>query len=213
MKPLVKVCGLTKPEQAVQLDALGLDFLGFVFAARSRRRVAPGLVAAIPRGRAKRVGVFAGMTADEVLAVLDQAGLDYAQLHDDQDPDFCRRVGPDRVIRTFWPQRHASRADLEAEIARFAHVCAFVLLDAGTAGGGHGKSLDFAFLSGLLSPRPWLLAGGLSPDNVAQAARLAAPDGFDLNSGVESAPGVKDPALVRLALERLNRPAPHRAQG
>lgn len=213
MKPLVKVCGLTSPEQAAALDALGVDFLGFIFAARSPRKVAPELVAAMARGRARRVGVFAGLAAPEVLAIMDRAGLDLAQLQDDQDPDFCRAVGPRRVVKVFWPQRFASRLELETEIARFADCCAYVLLDAGTSGGGHGRSLDFAVLSGLRSPRPWLLAGGLSPDNVAQAASLAAPDGFDLNSGVESAPGVKDVALVRLALERLGRPYSYQNQG
>lgn len=189
---LVKVCGMTLPDQVAALDALGVDFLGFIFAAKSPRCVTPEHVASIPRGRAIRVGVFVEQNAAEVNRIMDAAGLDMAQLHAGQDEAFCEAVGPDRVIRAFWPQRHATRAELEAEMARFADSCALMLLDAGTSGGGHGKSLDFAGLAGLQAPRPWLLAGGLSPANAAQALREARPAGLDINSGVESAPGVKN---------------------
>ena len=203
MKPLVKVCGMTLPEQVAQLDALGVDLLGFIFAAKSPRNVAPEHVAAIPRGRARRVGVFVEQDAAEVRRVMDVAKLDLAQLHGGQDQAFCKDVGASRVIKVFWPQRHAGALDLEADMAFFAKSCAFMLLDAGSSGGGHGVSLDFASLSGLATPRPWLLAGGLNPENIAEAARVAKPHGFDLNSGVETSPGIKDISKVQLALQRL----------
>ncbi|WP_243439591.1 phosphoribosylanthranilate isomerase [Fundidesulfovibrio soli] len=189
---MIKVCGMTLPEQVAAIDALGADFLGFIFAAKSPRCVTPGHVASIARGRARRVGVFVEQSAAEVLSIMDEAGLDFAQLHAGQDEAFCREIGPERVIRAFWPQRHASLAELEAELARFADSCAMMLLDAGASGGGHGTSLDFSALAGLKVPRPWLLAGGLSPLNAQEALELARPAGLDINSGVETAPGVKD---------------------
>jgi phosphoribosylanthranilate isomerase len=215
MSVLVKVCGMTLPDQVAALDDLGVDFLGFIFAAKSPRNVAPGHVAAIPRGRAKRVGVFVGQDAEEVRRIMDTAGLDFAQLHDGQDEAFCRAVGPERVIKVFWPQRYladvpstgqngmpdtaAALQALERDMARFADCCALMLLDSGTSGGGHGKSLDFAALAGLRAPKPWLLAGGLSPDNAALALREAKPSGLDLNSGVEVSPGVKNISRVEQA--------------
>ncbi|OLN27105.1 Phosphoribosylanthranilate isomerase [Desulfovibrio sp. DV] len=197
---LVKVCGMTRPEDVTGCTEAGADLLGFIFAAKSPRRLTPGQAAALPRTAAKRVGVFVEHTLAEVLSIMDEAGLDLAQLHGGQDPDFCRAVGPDRVIRAFWPQKHPDLASLAAAMAPFAGAVRFALLDAGTSGGGHGKSLDFATLAELSPPMPWLLAGGLGPDNVAEAVRIAQPHGVDLNSGVESSPGLKDLAKVRRSL-------------
>jgi len=205
VRPLIKVCGMTLPEQVAAIDALGADFLGFIFAAKSPRRVTPQLVASIPRGRAKRVGVFVEQSAAEVLSIMDAVGLDFAQLHGGQDEAFCRLVGPERVIRAFWPKRHPDLTALESEMAHFADVCAMMLLDAGTSGGGHGQSLVFDELTGINAPRPWLLAGGLSPLNAREALEQARPAGLDINSGVETAPGVKDLDKVAQAIQIIAR--------
>lgn len=200
---IVKICGLTRADDAAGCDAAGADLLGFIFAAKSPRRVTPEQVAAMPRARARRVGVFVEQSLEEVLAVMDAAGLDMAQLHGGQDPDFCRAVGADRVIRTFWPENHPDTAALAGETARFSGSIRYALLDAGAFGGGHGVSLDFRSLAGFAPPMPWLLAGGLGPDNVAEAVRVARPHGVDLNSGVESSPGLKELAKVRRSLWAL----------
>ena len=196
MSLLLKVCGMTLPEQVEAIDKMGVDLLGFIFAKKSPRCVTPEHVAGIARGNAKRVGVFVEQDADEVNRIMIEAKLDYAQLHGNQDETFCRTVGPQRVIRVFWPQRYDSLEALELDMARYADLCAFMLLDSGTSGGGHGASLDFAALAHVKAPRPWLLAGGLSPDNAALAVQAACPAGLDVNSGVESAPGVKDISRV-----------------
>jgi phosphoribosylanthranilate isomerase len=200
---LVKVCGMTRAEDVTGCTEAGADLLGFIFAAKSPRCITPGQAAALPRTSAKRVGVFIEQTLEEVLAIMDAADLDLAQLHGGQDPEFCRAVGAERVIRAFWPQRHLDKASLAAEIARFEGAIRYALLDAGTSGGGHGVSLDFASLAELSPPMPWLLAGGLGPDNVAEAVRIAKPHGVDLNSGVESSPGLKELAKVRRSLWAL----------
>ncbi len=214
---LVKVCGMTRPEDVLGCAQAGANFLGFIFAAKSPRRVTPAQAAALPRTTAKRVGVFVEQSLDEVLAIMDQAHLDLAQLHGGQDPAFCRAVGPDRVIRAFWPQNHPDLASLAAEMAAFTGAIRFALLDAGVSGGGHGQSLNFASLADLRPPMPWLLAGGLGPHNVAEAVRLARPHGLDLNSGVESSPGLKDLEKVRRCLwavkEKRRGSAPHPAGG
>ena len=221
MSLLVKVCGMTLPEQVQAIDGLGADFLGFIFAGKSPRKVSPEHVAAIPRGRARRVGVFVEQDADEVRRIMDAAGLDYAQLHGGQNEAFCRSVGPQRIIKVFWPQKYAvgqanspaAQVDkpapdgaleaLQRDMNRFSDLCHLMLLDSGVCGGGHGRSLDFAALAGLAAPRPWLLAGGLSPDNAGRAAREARPAGLDLNSGVETAPGVKDLLQVEKTIRIL----------
>ncbi len=200
MATLVKICGMTRPEDVIGCAEAGADLLGFIFAAKSPRRLTAAQAAALPRTTAKRVGVFVEQTLDEVLAVMDAADLDFAQLHGGQDATFCRAVGPQRVIRAFWPQKHPDTASLAAEVQRFAGAIRYALLDAGTSGGGHGVSLPFAPLAEFSPSMPWLLAGGLGPDNVAEAVAQARPHGVDLNSGVESSPGLKELAKVRRSL-------------
>lgn len=200
---IVKVCGLTRPEDARLAAALGADLAGFVFHENSPRNVAADLPAALDLGGTKKVGVFVSQSPDEVKRIMDEARLDLAQLHGGQDRDFCRAVGPERVIRVFWPQRYESAADLAGELERFAECAAYYLLDSGTSGGGHGTRLDTRRLAGLESPLPWLLAGGLDHQTAAPAARGTTAHGVDLNSGLESAPGVKDHARMQAALAAL----------
>ncbi|UJX41647.1 phosphoribosylanthranilate isomerase [Desulfovibrio sp. JY] len=197
---LVKICGMTRPEDVLGCAEAGADLLGFIFAAKSPRRVTPAQAAALPRTTARRVGVFVEQSLDEVLRIMDEAELDFAQLHGDQDAAFCRAVGPERVIRAFWPKKHPDTATLVAAMESFTGAIRYALLDAGTSGGGHGVSLDFASLAEFSPPMPWLLAGGLGPDNITEALAQAKPHGLDLNSGVESSPGLKDLAKVRRSL-------------
>ncbi len=190
--PLIKVCGITRAEDATACVELGVNFIGFIFHEPSPRNVLPEEVAAMETGGLTRVGVFGGQSVGEVLEIMDRARLDLAQLHGDQDEAFCVGVGPDRVIRVFWPQRCRDGKEFEGELERFAPYCRFFLFDAGASGGGHGKTLDFEMLKELQTTKPWLLAGGLGPENVGDALGACAPAGLDLNSGVESAPGIKD---------------------
>ena len=189
----LKICGLTRARDVRLCLDLGVRFTGFVFAPGSPRRIRPGDAAAMPRGLAARVGVFAGQGLEEVIRTMEQAHLDYAQLHGGEGEEFCRAVGPERVIKTLWPERAGSvrLEDLEAECARFAPVCAFFLLDAGPRGGGSGRSLAWEDLRPFAPPRPWLLAGGLGPENLSRALAACSPWALDCNSGVEEAPGLK----------------------
>lgn len=197
--PLIKVCGLTDLENALMVSRLCVDMLGFIFHKQSPRNVSPSFPAMLTPPGVRKVGVFVRQSPEETARIMARGRLDLAQLHGGQDVEFCKRVGAERVIRVFWPERHAGCGDprgaLEEEMAAFADAAAFFLLDAGKAGGGHGTALDFTALENLKSPRPLLLAGGLGPDNAARAFFMHTEGGFagfDLNSGVESAPGIKD---------------------
>lgn len=152
------------------------------------------------------MGVFVDQNPTEIKNIMKSARLDLAQLHGGQNADFCRAIGPERVIKVFWPQRYNSPAELAADLEKFANSATYFLLDAGTGGGGHGQPLDLEFIRGLRSPRPWLLAGGLKAETIItlNPADLPGLCGFDFNSGVEQAPGNKDHHLVLAALQAVS---------
>ncbi|WP_045221741.1 phosphoribosylanthranilate isomerase [Desulfonatronum thioautotrophicum] len=201
--PLVKVCGLRRPEDVLLCEELGVQWTGFIFYPPSPRNVIPDHVASLPRSRALRVGVFVLQPAEEVREIMNRAELDLAQLHGGQDQRFCEQIGPDRVIKVFWPRRHPDLTALEKEMAAFTSSCRALLVDAGTSVGGHGVSLDFPALARLNFPRPWLLAGGLGPENIQEALHACRPWGVDLNSGVEETPGQKSPEMLRQVMQRI----------
>jgi phosphoribosylanthranilate isomerase len=204
---IIKVCGLTRAEDVALCEELGVDWIGFIFHPASPRNVHVDQVTAIAKGQALRVGVFVRQGVEEVCSIMDRAGLDLAQLHGGQDQAFCRAVGPKRVIKVFWPQQYSRMEELKQDIEAYASEayadCRVVLLDAGTSGGGHGRSLDFANLRGLRLPLPWILAGGLGPENIREALLHCTPDGVDLNSGVEDAPGRKNRMLLNNAVKLI----------
>ncbi len=191
----VKVCGLTVPEEARACAELGAWGIGVVFAAESPRRIdaarAAEVMAAVPAGVA-RVGVFVGASPAEMASVARVAGLTHLQVHDG-DPDEARRASGLPVIE-------GVRVSGPAALARArASAADLVLLDAAVPGrhGGTGRSFDWSLLEGSPLGRPFVLAGGLRPENVAEAVARVAPDVVDVSSGVESAPGRKDPERVR----------------
>ncbi|MBL3583733.1 phosphoribosylanthranilate isomerase [Oleidesulfovibrio alaskensis] len=200
---LTKVCGITRQQDAdlcVELDA---DLVGFVFHPESPRCITPEAVRAIETPGLMRTGVFVNQTADEVRLIMQRARLDVAQLHGGQDEAFCTRVGRSRVIKVLWPATYATRSELEDDMRRFAHCSRFMLFDAGTSGGGSGATLDWKWLAGTPGIKTWFVAGGLGPDTLAEAIRQCNPCGVDLNSGVESAPGIKDEARLRACFRIL----------
>jgi len=211
---LVKICGNTRPEDARLAAALGADMLGFIFHPGSPRCVAPELPAGLDRATdllgALKVGVFVGQTVDETRALMDAGKLDLAQLHGGQDEAFCvalgSALGHQRVIKVLWPERAANVDAFQAEVDRFASHCRLFLVDAGSCGGGHGRGIAqeaAEILAATRFPRPWLLAGGLGPDTIGPMLTRFRPGGLDLNSGVESAPGIKDTTKLREAFNAL----------
>ncbi|QJT09875.1 phosphoribosylanthranilate isomerase [Oceanidesulfovibrio marinus] len=205
---MLKVCGVTRQEDADAVRAIGASLIGFIFHPASRRNVTPEQVRAIETHRLMRVGVFVDQSPDEILRIMDKAGLHLAQLHGDQDAAFCKKVGRNRVMRAFWPERYPTREALETDLHRYEDCSRFFLFDAGASGGGHGRSFDASLLKGLCSLKTWFLAGGLGPHNICEAVCNCDPCGVDLSSGVEASPGIKDHAkltALRSALDGLMR--------
>ncbi|MBF0177365.1 MAG: phosphoribosylanthranilate isomerase [Magnetococcales bacterium] len=192
----IKVCGMTRLEDALAAIHLGADAIGLVFYPKSPRYIAPEraarLVAALPP-LVSVVGLFVNHPREEILHIVQQCHLSEVQLHGDESPADCllsntMQPGTIRVIKAV---RVATPADLQP-VARYP--VAGILLDAKTphAYGGTGMTFDWSILSGLHGHPPLILAGGLNPNNVARAIRIVKPYGVDVSSGVESSPGIKD---------------------
>jgi indole-3-glycerol phosphate synthase/phosphoribosylanthranilate isomerase len=200
----IKVCGITSVEDGRAAVAAGADAIGLVFWEGSPRRVeverAREIAAALPPF-VTRVGVFVDAPAERLREVSDTVGLDLVQLHGDED-EAAVRAAPRRVIKAV---RVGPGFD-GREAVRFAESGASVLLDtrSDAAPGGTGRTFDWASAAALRDRVAYLvLAGGLTPRNVAEAIRAVRPDAVDVSSGVESAPGRKDPERMRAFVEAV----------
>jgi phosphoribosylanthranilate isomerase len=203
----IKICGLTKIEQARRIAISGATDLGFICVPSSPRYLTlPELASIIADldGLVNTVGVFADVSVVEIDRIVTQTSLDTIQLHGIESVAFCeqlRRALPDKEIIKAWRVR--STQDLEV-VGAYSQVVDSLLLDAyhPQALGGTGQTLDWEQLQGFQPSIPWLLAGGLTPDNICTALSQVDPDGIDLSSGVEISPGNKNLDLVdRLFLE------------
>ena len=205
--PQVKVCGITRLEDALALDKPGVAYLGFNFWPGSKRYIEPGRAAEIIQRlrHAEPVGVFVDHTAAEINAIAAQTGIRWAQLHGSEGWDVLDGVSLP-VIKAIPHNRLEDwgglRADWDAHAAKQPR---YFLVDtqAGASFGGTGAAFDWNLLPAHPLPRPYFLAGGIGPANVGEAVRVARPFAVDLNSKVESAPGVKDAGLVTACLEIL----------
>lgn len=201
-RPLIKICGITREHDLKFCQDMGIDLTGFIFHPSSPRYVDPVVVGQWEKNTELRAGVFVKKDVNEIMEIIEQAGLDLVQLHGGQNEEFCRRIGPGRVMRAFWPEKYDSVEDFEGEIERFAGVCRYFLLDAGTSSGGHGRSITSPWLKELHAPKPWFLAGGLGSDNIQDVLNLGMT-GLDLNSGVEIRPGVKDHDKIKRVMRMI----------
>lgn len=201
MTPVVriKVCGLTRADNARQVAELGVDEIGFNFFESSVRYVDPGLARDMARGlppEVRRVGVFVNATATDIDRISELVGLDRLQLHFDASRDFCL-ARPRRVIRAFRSAPELLIDDLES-FRDFP-----VLLDGYHPGlyGGTGQLADWLMARRMVDAGfEVYLAGGLTPENLAMAIQQVRPKVVDLNSGVESGPGIKDIGRVTAAI-------------
>ncbi|MCL6622384.1 MAG: phosphoribosylanthranilate isomerase [Syntrophobacterales bacterium] len=199
----VKICGLTDPEDARLAAALGAHALGFIFYPPSPRSVSPEQAREIIRQLPPfvlTVGVFVDEELDAVREIAALAGLDWVQLHGNESPDYCRALGR-RVIKGFRVQGEETLPLL----APYRGAVQAVLLDTYKPGtpGGTGETFDWQLAHRARDYGPIILAGGLTPDNVAEAIRAARPQAVDVASGVEAAPGKKDPAKLRAFMEAV----------
>ncbi|MBW8270614.1 phosphoribosylanthranilate isomerase [Caldovatus aquaticus] len=200
----VKICGVNDAAAMDAAAAAGADAVGFVFYPPSPRAVTPAEAAALsaraPRGAPLRVGLFVDPADAEIAAVLAALPLDLIQLHGAETPERCAAVRARFGVPVMKALGVARAEDLDA-LADYAAAVDRLLLDAKPSAaaalpGGNAESFDWTLTAGRAIPRPWLLAGGLTPENVARAIRESGAPGVDVSSGVERARGVKDAALV-----------------
>jgi phosphoribosylanthranilate isomerase len=199
----VKICGITRPEDAELAASLGAWGLGFILWPQSKRAADPAVAAGIARALRRRVelvGVFVNQPLDEIEGYADALGLTYVQLHGDEGPSFCAAVAQRTGCKVIKAARIRHAADLR-DLERF-HTDLH-LLDTAVAGlrGGSGQTWDWSLVAGRRAKTPFLLSGGLTPDNVAEAIAAARPWGVDVASGTEASPGVKDPERLEAFFE------------
>ncbi len=207
----IKVCGIREPADAAALDALGIDWLGFNFHPGSKRYVAPEAAAPMARAllRSAPVGVFVDAPIDHVISVSISTGLKAVQLHGSEDWEYIRKM-PLPVIKAIPHTRLSDwgglRPAMEAALAAGESLAplTWFLVDtqAGAGFGGSGQAFDWDLLGKHPLPLPVFLAGGVGPQNLAEALK-SHPFAVDLNSKVELSPGKKDLAKVEDCLRIL----------
>ncbi len=195
LRTRIKICGITRLEDALVAASLGVDALGFVFYPKSPRYITPDKAAAIIRQLppfVSAVGLFVNPSHDDIATVLQTAPLGVVQLHGDETADFClaqqRRVMKAVAISTADDLQQASRYScpllLDAKAPRGVY-------------GGTGRAFDWSLLKDFEHNYPLTLAGGLHADNVQEALAIRQWFAVDVSSGVETAPGIKDAAKMR----------------
>jgi phosphoribosylanthranilate isomerase len=205
----IKICGITNIEDACAAVEAGADLLGFNFYAKSPRYIAPeqaGEIAAQIRSDGQRpllVGVFVNSPLDEVRSILEIAQIDLAQLHGDEPVSVVEQLHG----RGFKALRPTSEEEAEIDAEWFAPHgpnAPVLLIDAYRKDqyGGTGHTAEWTIATKLAQQYPILLAGGLTPENVAEAVRQVRPWGVDVASGVEVSPGKKDAGKMKLFVER-----------
>ena len=201
----IKVCGITEKADVIHAVEAGVDALGFIFAEGSPRRVDPEkakeLLKSVPPF-VEAVGVFVNEDPDLVTDIVKYCGLTMVQLHGSEPVDYCQLM-PVRVLKAF-----AVRSDTDAsELDTYADTVAGYLLDTyhKDMAGGTGQPFDWQLVKDLQVPGPVFLAGGLGPDNVGEAIRVVHPFAVDVNSGVETEPGLKDHEKISELIRQVQR--------
>lgn len=200
----IKICGITRSEDALVCAQAGVDAIGLVFYPSSPRHIAAAQAAAIARALppfVTTVGLFVNPAAEQVEAVLDEVRLDVLQFHGDEPPEFCAGFGV--------PYLKAIRVKAGVDLVQCAiryQAAQGLLLDAYVEGtpGGTGQSFDWELIPAGL-PLPVILSGGLSPANVADAIRRVRPWAVDVSSGVEASKGIKDAAKIVAFIEGVRK--------
>jgi phosphoribosylanthranilate isomerase len=206
--PRIKICGLTEPDQAIAIAQMGVHALGFIGVPHSPRYVMPSQLTALVKNLppfTDRVVVLADPTDEEIEAYCLRGRVSTIQLHGAESPERCKQVQMHfpwlQLIKAF---RIRSIDDL-AQTEAYAAVIDSYLLDAYHPDqlGGTGQTLNWEELVAYQPSRPWILAGGLTPDNVHLALSRLTPHALDLSSGVEDSPGQKNLKSVRKLLNAI----------
>lgn len=205
----VKICGLSDPQNLQTAIDAGTRFVGFVFYEPSPRNVsfdtAWNLARAVPTS-IRSVGLFVDPEDELLERVLTGIQLDMVQLHGNETPGRVAEIKDKYKMEVMKAIRVREESDLEG-IEGFEAAADWLLFDSkpekATLPGGTGHSFDWSLLEGRTFAKPWMLGGGLSPENVGDAIKQLSPNAVDVSSGVESAPGQKDPAKIKAFIEAV----------
>lgn len=198
----VKICGLTRAVDAEYADAAGASYLGVIFAGGPRQRLPQQAKETLAGRRARKVGVFADQTPGEIADVASEVGLDVIQLHGGSQPERVQAVRAATGLE-IWAVLRTPDGTLPGDAEVLADEADALVVDALVAGklGGSGVAIPWLALGESLDDMERghriVLAGGLTPENVAEAIDYVSPMVVDVSSGVESAPGIKDHARIR----------------
>jgi phosphoribosylanthranilate isomerase len=204
-----KICGLSTPETLDAAVAAGARFVGFVTYPRSPRHVASNDVLKALGARVPKGVIRTGLFVDPDDALLDErlatGAIDLLQLHGEETPERVAAIKARTGKAVMKVIKVGEASDIERGIAAYTGVADRLMFDVagGTLPGGNATAFDWTLLSGRTVPLPWLLAGGLTSDNVAEAVRVTGAHTVDVSSGVESSRGVKSVELIRAFLDRV----------
>ena len=203
---MIKVCGMRDAENIREVEALGIDMMGFIFWPMSKRYVSE-CPTYLPK--CKRVGVFVDEAIEQVQRIAKDYALDIIQLHGSESPDYIRQLGSvcgDTIV-TIKAFNIATKEDLTATIAYEGIVDYFLFDTKGQSVGGNGEKFDWSVLDAYDGETPFLLSGGISPDDAEQVKDYYHPKciGIDLNSRFEIAPGLKDVEKLKKFLEKVKK--------
>lgn len=207
----VKICGLGWPEDARVAEEAGADYLGVVFASGPRRRSEREASRIWQDTSARRVGVFVDMPEADLLGPARRLGVSVVQLHGAEDPDYCRRVSEAGDWDVWKAVQLRTGRELEPALESYSAVVNGLLLEGWSGGGRGGVGARFDWSLAARARDIWpedlrlILAGGLNPGNVAEAIERVRPGIVDVSSGVEAAPGLKNPDAVWAFVDAVRR--------
>ena len=201
---IVKICGMRDADNIRAVERLGIDWMGFIFFSGSPRYVGEEL-SYIPSG-VKRVGVFVNELPERVRAIVSKNRLQIIQLHGSESPDYCHslRASGFIVVKAFGME--SEKPFPSRLVEQYEGSCDYYLFDTGTKQhGGSGKKFSWEMLTTYSGETPFLLSGGITPDDVEAVKTFAHPqfDGVDLNSGFETAAAIKDIFTLRRFMAQL----------
>ncbi len=205
----VKVCGMTEKSNVDAIAALRPDFFGFIFAPQSPRRISIDTAAELcsyARSSAKRIAVVANQEPDFIAEVVRRTAVDGVQLHGSEPPKMLRLLRNEFPTLILIKSLSLKQAELQDHLSRYGDLVDFFLFDSGAPGqGGTGQHLDSSMLKDLTIPRPFFIAGGIGEREAGLLKEAFAGVenfyGIDVNSNVETAPGIKSPELVKGVLK------------
>jgi phosphoribosylanthranilate isomerase len=203
-RPQIKVCGLTRVEEALECAVLGADAIGCVFFPKSPRNLTQDQAKKITmavRGKAKAIGVFVNESYDGIMQKVNYCGLHGVQLHGSETPEMVSRLVRENiiVIKALFAEGSPSLEQAE----NYQPSAYLVECGRGKLPGGNALEWDWGKMYGFGRRHAFVLAGGLDPENVCNAMKNSFPDAVDVSSGVESCPGRKDPEKVKLFINAV----------